>query len=510
MRLLLEAGASLGLTNKQGETAMALMGNLPPGVLEQVLDSSVEGHRKEGNFVVTMTYPFLADQRQTQEKESPLTNVVSPGPAKEEVERNKKEINVTVQMTSLPETTALLFLTSSKEHDHLLEHPVIASFLHMKWKSIELFFYIKFLCCLIFVTMVNAYVFLLNANIGPEGDHLEDVAESGVRWTMFALLLLLTLRELPAWPYLVGGCVGAVRSPGPGKLHRLRQASHLGSYLGDPENFLRVALVISSYLLLFLPWDTVRVKHLSGVTVLISWLYGIFFIANHPANAVYAKMFTTISTNFFKVLLWLFWFVFAFALTFFFIFRSTDLDDEGNQVNPSFSTAKEAILKTIVMVFTGELDFGGIVFLAPFGKFIFALFVFFIMLVLMNLLNGLAISDIAVIQRESEINTQIARMKVICIYESLCVNNSFLKKYGGFCLVSANLQGTKATFELKEQHWKGVNCDLVPRTILESAKSLVVNRSFEETVTENFEIKERLQKIELTLEKISEKLSQLS
>ena len=69
------------------------------------------------------------------------------------------------------------------------------------------------------------------------------------------------------------------------------------------------------------------------------------------------------------------------------------------------------------MVFTGELDFGGIEFASSFGKFIFLVFVFFIILVFMNLLNGLAISDIGLIQKESEINTQIARMKIICNYE---------------------------------------------------------------------------------------------
>ena len=67
-------------------------------------------------------------------------------------------------------------------------------------------------------------------------------------------------------------------------------------------------------------------------------------------------------------------------------------------VNPSFTNVRESILKTIVMVFTGELDFGGIEFASSFGKFIFLVFVFFIMLVFMNLLNGLSISDIGIIQ----------------------------------------------------------------------------------------------------------------
>ena len=168
------------------------------------------------------------------------------------------------------------------------------------------------------------------------------------------------------------------------------------------------------------------------------------------------------------------------------------------------------------MVFTGELDFGGIEFSSSFGKFIFLLFVFFIMLVFMNLLNGLAISDIGIIQKESEINTQIARMKIICNYESLCINSTALQKYGGFALVSQKLQGSLAKFKFnsEEQTWQSLNSAQAPKDMLETAKGLVVNKSLDDTelpeAVNTRDLMDRMKRMENILEKITEKLTQIS
>ena len=131
-------------------------------------------------------------------------------------------------------------------------------------------------------------------------------------------------------------------------------------------------------------------------------------------------MFITISTNFLKFLMWYLLLILAFALSFFFLFHMPKSAEDGaKQENEVFETPTTSIMKTIIMVFTGEIDFGGLVFTAPFGEFIFILFVFFILLVVMNLLNGLAVSDIGIIQQESEINMEKARMRFVVGYEQI-------------------------------------------------------------------------------------------
>lgn len=176
-------------------------------------------------------------------------------------------------------------------------------------------------------------------------------------------------------------------------------------------------------------------------------------------------------------------------------------------------------MKTIVMVFTGEIDFGALVFPAPFGKVIFLLFVFFIMLVLMNILNGMAISDIALIQKESEINTQIRRMLIISAYEAILDKTAFLRNIVGYALISEKLKKKEAVFKLTEREWTRVspkNCDFVPAAMLDTAKELAVNKSLvmaQEEAIENpamQELKDRLKNFELTLEKMTEKLTKLT
>ena len=55
--------------------------------------------------------------------------------------------------------------------------------------------------------------------------------------------------------------------------------------------------------------------------------------------------------------------------------------------------------QTIIM-FSGEMDYTDIPIQHPLGYILFLLFVFLMVIVLMNLLNGLAVSDIHKIQKE--------------------------------------------------------------------------------------------------------------
>jgi len=152
---LIQAGADLGIANREGDTAMSLMGNIPADVLEEILDNSIVGKRDGSNYMMTISYPFLNNS--TQRKTS-LISVVSTSKEQEEGSKeemsmktlsddtkNSEEKSVKAKLKVLPETASLLFMTQSKEHRHLLEHPVITSFMHMKWKTIEPFFLVKLL-----------------------------------------------------------------------------------------------------------------------------------------------------------------------------------------------------------------------------------------------------------------------------------------------------------------------------------------------------------------------------
>ena len=155
--MLVKAGWSLGIPNKQGETPMELLGNIAASYVEEILDSCIVGEREGDKFLMTITYPFLSYQ---QDYPQDLVSVASTKTSQDTTEGPEKTTNIETQVC--PETTSILFLTRSKDHLHLLEHPVITTFLYMKWKSIEQFYYFKFLFVALFAAVLNAYIFLFN------------------------------------------------------------------------------------------------------------------------------------------------------------------------------------------------------------------------------------------------------------------------------------------------------------------------------------------------------------
>ena len=60
---------------------------------------------------------------------------------------------------ALPETQALWYLGQSKDHRHLLKHPVITSFLFLKWGKIRRFFNRNLRFYLLFVAVLTWYIF---------------------------------------------------------------------------------------------------------------------------------------------------------------------------------------------------------------------------------------------------------------------------------------------------------------------------------------------------------------
>ena len=61
--------------------------------------------------------------------------------------------------------------------------------------------------------------------------------------------------------------------------------------------------------------------------------------------------------------------------------------------DPIFANIGLSLVKTLAM-FVGEMDYNDLSFSHWLGYLIFIMFVYFLIIVLMNILNGLAVSDI--------------------------------------------------------------------------------------------------------------------
>merc|ERR1712106_13194 len=236
VRKLLRSEANLGLKNYRGQTPIV---HIAPDIMEEFLDDCVkgEGLTTDDKFKITFKYHFLGPPRMRKfsiDKE-PLMN------SKTEISgENKKE---------LPETEPLWYMAQIKEHRYLLSHPTITSFLWMKWRKIRPYFYLNVLFYLIFVAMLTAYVLHLNMTIDDTkliSDSLmtkETPIDTGLKWATFVCLIIFTLREL------------------------FQLSVSYRRYIFSIENLMEVALIILTFLLMFVVSEPVAIKHVSGIII---------------------------------------------------------------------------------------------------------------------------------------------------------------------------------------------------------------------------------------------------
>ena len=147
-------------------------------------------------------------------------------------------------------------------------------------------------------------------------------------------------------------------------------------------------LSLNTFTVLITRWQ----HHAAAIGVFLVWGELMLMIGRLPTFGIYVQMFTTVAKNFFKFLAAYFCLLVAFALSFCVLFPNYQ----------SFNVhTVSALIKTLVMM-AGEIEYENFIFengdpLFPFtGHFMILLFVVLISIILMNLLVGLAVSDIQV------------------------------------------------------------------------------------------------------------------
>jgi len=403
---LLRGGAYIGVRNRLGEPPLA---DISPRALEAYFDECVQTNDllpREDNYEVIFKYGFLAPAG------LPPTSKAAP-PEVEAARLEPKAVHGPA--AALPETDPLLYMSRSADLRHLLKHPIITSFLQLKWHLIRAYFYINLLFYILFWMLLTAYIlsgYSTKPELEPVADGRNATAPADRDYnhhlanTIISLLgiftTLLALREL--FQLLV--------SP--------------RKYVSSAENWMEAVLILVTFVLLSRRTDGQALQQLSAVAILLSWAELVLLIGRHPMLATNIEMFKTVSINFLKFLAWYSILIIAFALSFYTLFRDCQSDackkddDENFFVDPGMS-----VFKTVVML-TGEFDAGSIPFVSYPGTshILFVLFVFLIAIVLFNLLNGLAVSDTQAIREDAELVAYISRVKFIAYVESMVMGPS--------------------------------------------------------------------------------------
>jgi transient receptor potential cation channel subfamily A protein 1 len=395
---LFKLGASLASKNDFDIMPIA---DIKPELLEKHLDECVEFNVKNKNdekrdFEVTFNYSSLILPRKMK---------------KNKFEESDPEGCVYYDNIG-PETEVIAYMSQAPEFKALLKHPVIVSFLFMKWHKIRLLFYTNLLFYMLFVLSLIVYIFTYYANFDRETPSNFCLALGKLSWFVLNLTFwILVLREL----------FQITVSP--------------KKYFTNFENYVEIILVVTTGMILYISSPTNDTKkQLASIAILLAAFELVLMVGQHPKLSTNVVMLKTVSVNFFKLLLWYSLLIIAFALSFYILFAKTELpksingtdadaDDEDDE-DDSFMGPGKSLFKTIVML-TGEFDAGSINFhtYPIISKLVFSLFVFMITIILLNLLNGLAVSDTQTIKNDAELVGHISRAQHIYYVESMLVGN---------------------------------------------------------------------------------------
>ena len=265
---LLLIGANIGLRNSLGETPIS---NILPATMENFLNQHCiksQGNPTNEDFKISFHYDFLAPPR---DENTDLIRM----PDSEDM-ANKKT-------PPQPETDVLWYMAKSKDHCHLLKHPVITSFLALKWSRISFHYNTNMIFSTLLVAMLTIYIFtnyagkvektqfclfnlsLLGFSLGVEPPEchnttrIEETADENWKWgnsialwwATTVLMVLLVIRE------------------------GLQFSVNPSQYLASVENLLEILMMVLTFVLLFNgpPGCYLEFKREIATSVLlISWI----------------------------------------------------------------------------------------------------------------------------------------------------------------------------------------------------------------------------------------------
>ncbi|KAL7016831.1 hypothetical protein ACKWTF_010152 [Chironomus riparius] len=288
-----------------------------------------------------------------------------------------------------PEMSPLKMLTKNDHYKHLIMHPVISSFVCLKWKKIRFSLYLNLLLTLFFILTFIPFIVIHRKT--PKSEHYK--LPNHLLLFIFSCisLFMLAIREIMQF----------LQSP-------MRYFKFLSNYID-------ITLITSStcvLLELVSNRDLLRILH-TIIILLSTWeCFNLLGFLPLVSISLHIKMFKKVFMTFLQSLAIYSVIILGFALSFHTLHGDRfwmDLQVCGDKnftddmieipTNTSrsdrfnnFYTLRSSIIKSFVML-TGELDASDI-YLESFTYIgVFMLFLFVVTIVLYNLLNALAISD---------------------------------------------------------------------------------------------------------------------
>lgn len=319
------------------------------------------------------------------------------------------------------EIASLKRIADNDELRSLVNHPVISSFLFLKWSKLSFLFYTNLAFFSIF--MAAFIIFIVLCQYLPKEKREDDLVYQIFEKISFMSIWLLIVREL------------------------FQCALSYRHYFRNPMNWFEVVLIVLSWIVYTSidKFGDENQRSLRAVLILSAAFEFLQIVGTLPFLSVSTHMviLKRVSITFLKSIALYSILLLSFGLSFFMLFgdnanqplpertkREANVENQccpacGEEDNDfkSFKSPGISILRTFVML-TGEFDASDMKLDSGAICVIFTLFVFLVTIVLFNLLNALAVSDTQAIKAKGEIIDLIQRINVLDSYERIIFNQS--------------------------------------------------------------------------------------
>ncbi|KAG5666659.1 hypothetical protein PVAND_014674 [Polypedilum vanderplanki] len=383
---LLERGAYLG---------QAVRG-MRKALLEEFLDERIKADEKYYNgdvgSVIEIDYGFLVPEKKKKENEENVEIAV------EKIELTKNDQSSFDIYAE--EMKPLAAITEKFELQQFLLHPVISSFILIKWKMISFLIYANLLLILFFIFSFIPFNVLSQLRS-------DSFLYSIFYFLSFVSICLLILRE--SMQFFIS----------------------VKTYVTSTSNWIDIIMLLSGLLLLLfqyqMPAHMARVLRVIVILLAVAEYFNLLGLLPLLSVSIYTKMFRKVCGTFIKYLAFYSVMILGFAFSFYALNGDVfyeDIHDVLKEKKPlissdtvpavmvtngtrserfnNFYTIGHAIMKSFVML-TGEFEMSYVQTEGLTFKLLLLLFLFLVAIVLYNLLNALAVSDTQEIKSEAKL-----------------------------------------------------------------------------------------------------------
>ena len=207
---------------------------------------------------------------------------------------------------------------------------------------------------------------------------------------------------------------------------------------------MQIFLIVSTLFIVFKQWvdssgsqwgafnSSDELRHLAALCVVSTWTMLLFVMGRSRSwFSTYVAMFRRVAFTYTQLMTLFAVLIVAYGFAFYIMFHKDHKGAEMNEDFPFFNYWGLAVFKMFSM-FMGELEFSDLYkdamdmeengFVSDALTVVMYMgFLFMVLLVLTNLLNGLAVSDVALIATKADIDSSITRLEMISETESLLI-----------------------------------------------------------------------------------------